>query len=288
MTSQHGTSPRPAAPSRPAPSHLRWPGLAALPPDVQAALAGPGAPFEVVTEAVLGHDHQVFARRPRTLRQMLDGQAASTPDLPFLIAPDHKWTYREALADIDKVAALLGERYGVGVGDRVAVVAANHAEYAILMWATITLGAIVTSLNGWWTAPELAYGISLTTPRLVAGDERRLARLADGIVPGGVPVRLLGELAREAREWRPAERCSPEPSGHPDITEDSPAVILFTSGTTGRPKGATLSHRNIINFAMVNRLAAAAGAVATASAPVARAGAPAHGCTIVSSPMFHV
>jgi len=263
---------------------LRWPGLAALPADAGAALTGPGAPFEIVTEPVLGHAHQVFARRPRTLRQMLDGQVASTPDLPFLIAPDRQWTYQEALADIDATAAVLSQRYGVAPGDRVAIVAANHAEYAILMWAAVSLGAIVTSLNGWWTAPELAYGIGLTTPRLIAGDKRRLARLADGIVPSGVPVRPLRELLREAREWRPA---APGPPG-PPVAEDRPAVILFTSGTTGRPKGATLSHRNIINFAMVNRLAAATGAMATVSAPVARPGAPAHGCTIVSSPMFHV
>ncbi len=149
---------------------------------------------------MLGHDHQVFARRPRTLRQMLDGQADSTPDLPFLIAPERQWTYREAVEDIDAMAVLLSERYGVTAGDRVAIVAANHAEYAILMWATLTLGAIVTSLNGWWTGPELAYGIGLTGPRLIAGDERRLARLDGGIAPDGVPVRLLDELLAQARE----------------------------------------------------------------------------------------
>jgi acyl-CoA synthetase (AMP-forming)/AMP-acid ligase II len=291
------------------PSHLRWPGLPHLSPAIRDALTGPGAPFEIVTEPVLGHDHQVFARRPRTLRQMLDGQAASTPDVPFLIAPQRQWTYREAVADIDAMAVLLAERYGVRSGDRVAVVAANYAEYAILMWAVLTLGAIVTSLNGWWTGPELAYGIGLTTPSLIAGDERRLARLDGGIAPDGVPVRRLHELHAEAAEL--AGACSQRDST--GITEDSPAVILFTSGTTGRPKGATLSHRNIINFAMVNRLAAASGAAATASAPVAAApagpparsfpqqhssaqqhgasqqhGAPSHSATIVSSPMFHI
>ncbi len=287
----------PAAPgrdARPLLSHLRWPGLPQLPPEAQAALTGPGAPFEIVTEPVLGHDHQVFARRPRTLRQMLDGQAASTPDLPFLIAPDRQWTHREAQADIDATAVLLSERYGVTAGDRVAIVAANHAEYAILMWATITLGAIVTSLNGWWTAPELAYGIALATPKLLAGDERRLARLQPGMVPGGIPVRRLGELHAEARARASARAGPPGPAGEhartapapapAAIGEDSPAVILFTSGTTGRPKGATLSHRNLINFAMVNRLAAASGAVAAGSVP--RAGTAA--ATIVSSPMFHV
>jgi hypothetical protein len=204
----------PAAPG-PLPSHLRWPGLPQLPPQAEAELTGPGAPFETVTEPVLGHDHQVFPRRPCTLRQMLDSQVASTPDLPFLIAPERQWTYREARDDIDAMAVLLSERYGVGTGDRVAIVAANHAEYAILMWATLTLGAIVTSLNGWWTGPELAYGIGLTSPRLIAGDERRLARLDGGIVPDGArPCRTAtsstspwstGSPPRRAR-WPPRRR----------------------------------------------------------------------------------
>jgi acyl-CoA synthetase (AMP-forming)/AMP-acid ligase II len=277
-----------------APSHLRWQGAAALPDAVRAALLGPGAPFELVTEPVLGFEHIVFARRPRTLRQMLDAQAAAVPDQAFLISPEREWTYREAAEDIDATAVLLAERYGVTAGDRVAVVSANSAEYAIVMWAVVTLGAIVTSLSGWWTRPELEYGIGLTAPLLIAGDARRLARLQDGSVPAGVPVRLLGDLCAEAREF------AGKIPGRADIGEDSPAVILFTSGTTGRPKGATLSHRNILNFAMVNRFnaaAAAAGAAPPASgaaaAGSAAAGSAAAGgaprmCTIVSSPMFHI
>jgi acyl-CoA synthetase (AMP-forming)/AMP-acid ligase II len=263
-------------------SHLRWPGVALLPPALGESLTGVGGAYELATEPVLGHDHAVFARRPRTLREMLDNQAAASPDLPFLISPERPWTYRQAAEDIDATAVLLSERYGVGVGDRVAIVAANHAEYALLMWAVVSLGAVVTSLNGWWTGPELEYAIGLTAPVLIAGDTRRLARLEGGMVPDGVPVRLLGELHREAREF--AGKAAPQP----DITEDSPAVILFTSGTTGRPKGAVLSHRNIINFAMVNRFLAALGAAAAAGSGQAPAGPPAPGCSIVSSPIFHV
>jgi len=259
-------------------SRLRWQSPAFLPPEAREALLGRHAPYELGTEPVLGHDHAVFVHRPRSLRQMLEAQPAAPPDLAFLISPQRQWTYREAVEDIDATAVLLGDRYGIAVGDRVAIVAANHAEYAILMWAVATVGAIVTSLNGWWTTPELEHGIGVATPALIVGDERRLARLASSSVRGRAPVRLLDELQQEAREFRGAAPAQAA------ITEDSPAVILFTSGTTGRPKGATLSHRNIINIVMASRLNAAMAAAANP----APAGSSPRSCFIVSSPMFHV
>ncbi|WP_283097642.1 class I adenylate-forming enzyme family protein [Frankia sp. AgB32] len=257
-----------------------------MPPEAGDALLGPGAPFELATELVSGRPHTVFLRRPRTLRQALAAQRAGEPDLPFLVSSDRGWTYREAVADIEATVTLLTERYAVGAGDRVAIVAANDAEYAILMWAVVTVGAVVTSLNGWWTAPELDYGIALTTPKLVAGDARRLARLDGASLPQGLPVRLFGELRAEADEYRGR---TPAPV---DLPEDTPAVIVFTSGTTGRAKGATLSHRNILNLTLVSRFRAAAAAAAAVPAT----GSPGTGSPVaqpqdgmlVSSPLFHV
>ena len=257
--------------AEPPPAHLRWSAETALPPDAREALTGPGAPYELVTEPVLGPPAAVFTRRPRSLRRLLDTCAADVLERTFLVSPERSWTYREAIEAIDATAVLLAERYGVRTGDRVAIVAANSAEYGILMWAVLSLGAVITSLNGWWTAPELEYGIELTGPTLIAGDERRLARLAPETIPEGVPLRRLEMLQEEAQEFH--GRTPPPPA----ITEDSPAVILFTSGTTGRPKGATLSHRNIVNYAMVTMLlASAAGPPRAASA------------SVLSSPMFHI
>jgi acyl-CoA synthetase (AMP-forming)/AMP-acid ligase II len=251
------------------PAHLAWT-AESVPAGLRARLLGPGAPFELVTEDVLGAPHQVFARRPRSLRQLLDTSAAESPDLVFLVAPGREWTYHQAVEDIDAIAVLLAGRYGVRAGDRVAIVSANSAEHVLVLWAVLSLGAIVTSLNGWWTGHELAAGIQLTGPVLVVGDERRLERLDDG----PVPARLLAEILGEAAEFR-----GRTPSA-PDIAEDAAAVILFTSGTTGPAKGATLSHRNVVNYALSQGLTRA----------IAAAGAPAAGraASIVVSPMFHV
>jgi acyl-CoA synthetase (AMP-forming)/AMP-acid ligase II len=255
-----------------------------LPPDVRAALIGPGAPFELVVEPIQGRPHTVFARRPPNLRAVLDETAVSQPEATFLVDVDgegeRRWTFAEAVADIDALAGLLRGRYGIGKGDRIAIVSANSPEYGLAMWAAVSIGAIVASLNGWWTAAELRYGIELSTPALITGDERRLARLTeiDADVRGAVPVVRLADLIAEARS-------ASLPAPAVEVDEDDPAVILFTSGTTGRPKGATLSHRNIVNFASVNRLNGALGAAFAPRDAPAPQFPPA---SILSSPMFHV
>ncbi len=259
------------------PARLTWPGFPGVPDDAIDRLMGPGTPFEMELEQVGQRRLDVFVRRPRSLRQMLDETVASRPDLPFLVAPDRSWTFSEGQAEIDAIAALLADEYAIGRGDRVAIVAANSPEYGLVMWATLSLGAVVSSLNGWWTAPELEHGIELSSPKLIAGDAPRLARLEDAAVPPHVPVRRLDEL-RAAAMARPATSHAPSA----EVVEDDPAVILFTSGTTGRAKGATLSHRNIINFVMTGKLGTALGEMfvpATAGAQPA---------TLLASPMFHV
>jgi acyl-CoA synthetase (AMP-forming)/AMP-acid ligase II len=264
-------------------AHLRWAGAEVIAAETRHALLGPDGPFELTTEPVLGCPHTVFARRPKTLRETLNRHSADYRDLVFLASPDRTWTFRDALSQIDALGVLLAERYQVKAGDRVAIVAANSAEYALLMWATVTLGAIVTSLNGWWAGPELQAGIELTGPVLIAGDERRLARFDHHSGPAQLPVRLIDALVAESESYRGQV---PAP---PDITEDSPAVILFTSGTTGRPKGATLSHRNIINFGMVQMLSGALSAAAVPGAgDTAPAQPPAQTISILTSPMFHI
>lgn len=260
----------------PGPARLSWQMGELLPADVFDRLLGPGARFEVATEMVLGRELPVFSNRPHSLRELLDRKVADAGDDAFIVDGVRQWTFAEAAAQIDAIAALLVDRYAVRPGDRVGIVSANSPEYGLVMWAVVSIGAIVASLNGWWTGPELAYGVELTEPTLICGDERRLARLPDGVVPRTVPVITLADLVDEAT---PGAARPPV-----EVDEDDPAVILFTSGTTGRPKGATLSHRNIINFGDVALLSAQIGA---ALAPPANP-LTTQPASIVASPMFHV
>ncbi|HET6964914.1 MAG TPA: class I adenylate-forming enzyme family protein [Acidimicrobiales bacterium] len=264
---------------------LEWAEDQRLPEAARAALTGPGAPFEMVEEEVLGARMRVFARRPRSMRQVLETAGERFGDQPFLIFPDRTFTHRSLVEPVSAVASALQQRYGVGPGDRVAVVAANCEGHALTSWAAVCLGATAVELNGWWTGPEMLHGIDLTKPKVVLGDRKRLDRLGGTDV--GVPVVCFeDELA--ALEAEGAGRPLP-----PDtIDEDDPLVILFTSGTTGRSKGAVLSHRAHIHMMMQAALQGAVGAVLepASSGPQAAAPAGAAGpaCSIGVSPMFHI
>ncbi|HMC39574.1 MAG TPA: class I adenylate-forming enzyme family protein [Acidimicrobiales bacterium] len=262
---------------------LTWSEDERLPEAARASLTGPGAPFEMVEEDVLGVPMKVFARRPGNMRQVLETAGDRFGDQPFLIFPERTFTHRSLLEPVSAVAAALQKRYGVGPGDRVAVVAANCEGHALAAWAAVCLGATVVELNGWWTGPEMRHGIELTDPKVILGDRKRLDRLTGHDVAAPV-VCFEDELAALEAEGA-GTRLPPDAIG-----EDDPLVILFTSGTTGRPKGAVLSHRAHVHMMMQAALQGAVGALLEpASTPPGAPGGPlGPGCSIGVSPMFHI
>jgi acyl-CoA synthetase (AMP-forming)/AMP-acid ligase II len=260
---------------------LRWPDGDRLGPQARAALIGAGAPFELADADVLGVNMTTFVRRPASLRELLVSAAERFGDQPYLVFADRSFTYRSVIAPVAAVAAALRDKYGVGRGDRVAIAAANCAEYALGFWAATSLGAVTVALNGWWTGPEMTYGLQLSRPRVLLGDRRRLERL-DG-VDHGVPAVGFEEDFADLEAYGAGAALPDGP-----IDEDDPFVILFTSGTTGRPKGAVLSHRSNIHFIQSSLLGAAARRTLVADpgpASLSPAGSP---CIISASPMFHV
>ncbi len=260
---------------------LSWPDPS-LPEEIRLGLVGPGGPFELVEEDVLGVPMQVFRRRPRTFVEILRSGAERFGRRPYVIFPERQLTFESILDPVAAVARSLEDKYGVGHGDRVAVASANRVEYVLTFWAATVLGAVTVALNGWWTGTELAYAVGLTRPKVLLGDSRRLERLG-GVELGGIPT-VGFEEDFAALEAAGSGAAIPEV----DIVEDDPYVILFTSGTTGRPKGAVISHRSNIHFGLATYLRGAETAARSVHAGRASADPPPMPCSISAAPMFHV
>jgi acyl-CoA synthetase (AMP-forming)/AMP-acid ligase II len=268
-------------PTTAGPAVLRWSGADQLPRPLRDQLFGAGAPFELTVEEVLGSPAEVFVQRPANLAALLDQCATRYPERVYLAFPEQTLTYREVARRVDQWAGMLATKYGVAAGDRVAIASANNLGYALALWAIARLGAISVGLNGWWSSAEFRFGIELTTPKLVLGDPPRLARLAEDGVDVGIPTLTFEDAeadlgAGEEGRWPAPATVS--------VSEDAPAIILFTSGTTGRPKAATLSHRNLLHFGQVNMLRGALGALMSGVTPDPSMQA----ATICNSPLFHV
>lgn len=247
-------------------------------PEHHATVVGPGSPLELVEEDVLGVPVTVFKHRPPHVRSVLAAAAERFGDRVALVLPKQELTYGDLTASVARIAELLAG-HGVGHGDRVGFAAANVPAYPVAIWATVSLGAVVSGFNGWWTPPELAYGIELTKPTVVLADDRRLEWLTEAGLPGDVTLVDLAEL--ELLIGPAAEGDPPLPSVA--IDEDDPAIILFTSGTTGRPKGATLSHRTVVQSSQAQALMGA-----TALPPGVTMPPPKPSAMLLVAPLFHV
>jgi long-chain acyl-CoA synthetase len=249
---------------------------------IEAQLLGPGGYFETTTIEVGGESMTVFANRLPHLRAALDA-AEAFGDRDYVVFADREQrrvvTHQEHRRAVASVARVLREEYGVRPGDRVAILAANCPEWIVTFWAAVSLGAIAVGLNGWWVGDEILYGLEDSDPAVLVADRRRLARL-DGVDPGVPTIVIEDDLDRIWHAY------PDEPLPDVPIAEDDPALILYTSGTTGRPKGAVNTHRNVLAAIGMSFFHGARNAMSRPPDPDAAPAGPI--CQLVTYPLFHV
>lgn len=269
-------------------STLDFAALHAIHQQATAAALGAGSPFATVVEDVLGTPTPVFEKRMHSLREMLVDSADRLGPLGYFTFGDATLTRADLVPQVASVATALRDLHGIEKGDRVGILAANCIEFAVAFWAVTSLDAIVCAFNGWWTTDEIRYAAELTEPKVLIGDAKRLERVA-GIDLGCTVIEI-------ERDWPSFAAYAPG-AALPDvpIEEDDPALILFTSGTTGRAKGALISHRGLIGFvqvlmcnAMVRGRMAVLQAEALGEEPPTPPAASGQTVTLLTSPMFHV
>ncbi len=254
-------------------------------------LTAPGAQFEVTETNIRGAMIKTYVNAPQSLRELWQA-SATFADNDYLVYQDERLTYAQAHVQVAAIASWL-KAQGVQPGDRVGIAMRNYPEWLLGYWAIASMGAVVVGLNAWWIGPEMVYGLNDSAPAVLICDEERLARVLEhrDEIPDMIFIGVrLAEVIDGVVPW---SELTANPGTLPEVTidPDSDVCIFYTSGTTGSPKGAQLTHRgcvaNVMNLAFwaatLELVAQRAGKTATdPEAEVATMSA------LVTTPLFHV
>ncbi|MBV8463572.1 MAG: acyl--CoA ligase [Acidimicrobiales bacterium] len=273
-------------------------------------LTSPGQMFEMETLDIRGIPTRTWKHAPATLRTVLEASLGHG-DATFLVYEDERMSFAEHFRTVTALSRFLVEHYGVAKGDRVAIAMRNLPEWIIPFWASIAVGAVVVPLNAWWTGGELAYGLADSGTAVLFCDEERKDRILPelGDLPelramvitnedhdpaGGRRPATSGQVERPGRDPLPlvafADAVGDPAEGDPlpevALAPDDDATIFYTSGTTGRPKGAVGTHRNSISNLMNLFFVATSGGMRR-SGPKLDGDPGVQNSNLLSVPLFH-
>ena len=254
-----------------------------------ALLTSAGQPFELIEVEMFGRRCRAFKHAPPTLRELY---SSTRSGLPFIVYGEQRLSFEEAWQRACGLAHALHDDYGVRKGDRVAISLRNYPEWMIVFCAATSIGAIAVGMNALWQPHEMEYALNHCGARVLFADQERLDRLrACREVPAGlgvVAVRATGALPPGARDFDEVLRAHAPADHMPpvDMHPNDDAIMFYTSGSTGHPKGAVSSHRNILSALLSWELDGhAAVLTGLVSAPVPGGPQPA---TLLAIPLFHV
>ena len=269
-----------------------WPAMAL--PAIEAILCAPGQPFEMESVEVDGIATRCWKNAPPSLAALAQ-IARSHGDKTFVIYEDERVSFEGWYRAAATLARALQD-LGIGKGDRVALAMRNLPEWPVAFFAIVSIGAIAVPLNAWWTGGELSYGIADSGAKLLIADAQRLDRIMPHLseLPGLEMLlvsRAEGDLAAPAKRLEtligtPGDYASLPATDLPVavIAPDDAATIFYTSGTTGNPKGALGSHRNMTTNIMTTAYAGVRASLRRGEAPPA----PEPAVLLTVIPLFHV
>ena len=273
-----------------------WPAMSIA--DAHAALTAPGMPGEMEEVVILGVKTRVWKNLPPSLRSVVEAGRAHGEKV-FLVYEDERVTFEAFHRAVAAMASQLASD-GVVKGDRVAVIMRNLPEWPVAFYAAVSLGAIVTPLNAWWTGEELEYGLTDSGTKVVLVDNERFERLREHLPNCPDLEKIYVSRAREdiahplvtklesvigaPPAWGSlADQALPDV----DIQPDDDATIFYTSGTTGRPKGALATHRGVNSNIMASVVIGARAFLRRGETPPQPDPAAPQSAALLSVPFFH-
>ena len=218
---------------------------------IAAAHMAPGAALETETVAIDGQDLTVFAHVPTNLGELYK-LGLEAGDQTFLVYQEERFSFAESLDLALRMARVLKKKYEIQLGDRVAICARNSPEWCIAYMAITLVGAIAVPMNSWWKGPELKYGLSDSDSKLIFLDPARLDLVEPFLDSLHVQIVMFKPEAESAfpefyELARSVEPLSQDELNEIEVFPEDKASIMYTSGSTGMPKGVLSTHRNIIN-----------------------------------------
>jgi len=274
-----------------------WPAMSIA--DAHALLGAPGSPLEIEEVTVRGVTMKAWKNSPPSLRSVVEAGRAHGERI-FLVYEDERVSFEA----FHRAVATLAKEFasqGVTKGDRVAIVMRNLPEWVVAFYAGASLGAIVTPLNAWWTGPELEYGLTDSGAKVVVLDAERYERLTEHLPNCKDLVRVY--VSRESDEIAHPDVTKLEdvlgganswgdlpdlPLPDVEIDQDDDATIFYTSGTTGKPKGALGTHRGVNSNILTAGAAGARRFLRRGEMPPAPDPDGPQRSSLISVPFFHV
>jgi len=251
-----------------------------------ARVCAPGSPFEIVEDE---HGNRSFKNAPPNMRVLFDLARLGGEEI-FLVFEDERWMFNAVFAQIDALADALVNRYGIAKGDRVAIGMRNYPEWVMSMLAIVSIGGVSVSLNALWVEDELDYALADSGASLLIADAERIERSINPCRKLGVrmlEVRAATPSAADVDQWNDVVVPGPAMPAV-DVGWNDDATILYTSGTTGRPKGAVSTNGAIVSSVMAFGSRAAVDAMRAASESAEPPEPPGKLAFILIVPLFHV